>query len=73
MAKTFVDSNRRRRFSDSGKQVSRWVAKKTWGKIGEDRVVHHKDGNSLNNRPSNLKIMSRSSHSSHHAKKRGWW
>lgn len=73
MADTYVDGKNRRRFSDSGKQVSRWVYEKEHGKIGEGRIVHHKDGNSLNNRPSNLKAMGRSEHSSHHAKKRGWW
>ncbi len=36
------------------------------GPLG-DEDVHHKDGNHLNNRPSNLQKMTRSEHSSHHA------
>lgn len=37
-------------------------------KLGE--VVHHKDGNKLNNSPDNLQVMSRSDHSKLHATKR---
>lgn len=32
-------------------------------------VVHHNDENKLNNSPENLKLMTKSKHSSHHAKK----
>ena len=71
MADTYVGEKNRRRFSDSGRQVSQWVYEKEHGRIGEGRIVHHKDGNSLNNRPSNLRAMRRSDHSAYHARKRG--
>ena len=70
-AKTYVGKKGYKRFANSGKSVHRYVAsKKVGGKIGRGRVVHHKDGNKLNNRRSNLRVMSRSSHSKLHAKKR---
>lgn len=31
-----------------------------------DEVVHHKDGNPFNNKPSNLEVMTRSEHTRHH-------
>jgi len=34
--------------------------------------VHHKDENPLNNDPSNLEVMKRNEHYSHHAKNDGW-
>ena len=34
--------------------------------LTRDEVVHHKDGNPLNNELSNLEIMTRASHASHH-------
>ena len=73
-AKTYVGKKGYRRFANSGKSVHRYVAsKKVGGKIGRGRVVHHKDGNKLNNRRSNLQVMSRSSHSKLRAKKRKKW
>jgi hypothetical protein len=69
--KTYVDRKGYRRFRDSGKLVHRWVAgDKVRGKIGKGRVVHHIDGDKLNNDPSNLWIMWRSKHSKHHARER---
>ena len=73
-AKTYVGKKGYKRFANSGKSVHRYVAsKKVGGKIGKGRVVHHKDGNKLNNRRSNLQAMGRSSHSKLHAKKRKKW
>jgi hypothetical protein len=43
---------------------------KIGGKIGKNRVVHHKDGNKKNNRWSNLLVMGRREHSKLHAKKK---
>ena len=43
---------------------------KVGGSIGSGRVVHHIDGNKSNFRKSNLRVMSRSDHSSLHTKKR---
>lgn len=74
MAKWYKDSKGYPRFSDSDKLVHRWVAeKKVGGRIGEGRVVHHKDENKSNYSRSNLQVMDKDDHSSHHAKKRGWW
>ena len=55
--KTYVTKKGYRRFKDSGTYVHRWIEEKKLGRklrIGE--VVHHIDGNSLNNSPNNLKI-----------------
>ena len=35
-------------------------------KLGKDEVVHHKDGNPLNNSPDNLIVMTRSEHTKLH-------
>lgn len=37
-------------------------------RLSTTECVHHKDGNRTNNSPDNLELMSRSSHSSLHAK-----
>ncbi len=74
MAKTYVGKKGYRRFANSGKTVHRYVAsKKVGGKIGKGRVVHHKDGNKLNNRRKNLQVMNRSSHGKLEAKKKKKW
>ena len=55
--KTYVSGKGYRRFKDSGTYVHRWVEEKKLGrrlKTGE--VVHHIDGNPLNNSPNNLKV-----------------
>lgn len=36
--------------------------------LDKNYVVHHKDGNKLNNKKSNLEIMTRSEHSKRHKK-----
>ena len=76
MAKTYIGKKGYPRYKGSKKLVHRAVArKKVGGKIGIGRVVHHKDGNKRNFRRSNLQVMSRSSHSRLHSKKRkrGWF
>jgi len=35
-------------------------------KIPEGFVIHHKDGNKVNNKVENLQVMTRSAHSKHH-------
>jgi hypothetical protein len=71
MGNTYKDKNGYPRWSDSGGLVHRTVASNMiGGSIGKGRVVHHKDGDKSNFRRSNLSVMSRSSHSSLHAKKR---
>ena len=63
----FIDSKGYPRFRDSGKLVHRAVAvNKLGGKIYSGYEVHHIDGNKLNFRPSNLKVMSKSQHARLH-------
>lgn len=54
----------------AGKKVDehRYVASCILGRpLRSDEVVHHKDGNKLNNDPSNLEIMSATAHKKLHA------
>ena len=56
-SKTYVSGKGYRRFKDSGTYVHRWVEEKKLGrKLKSGEVVHHKDGNPLNNSPNNLKV-----------------
>lgn len=71
MGNTHTDRNGYKRYKDSGILEHRVIAaKKLSGPIGRGRVVHHMDGDRSNNRGSNLRVMSRSDHSSLEAKKR---
>jgi len=55
--KTYVTKKKYRRFKDSGIYVHRWKAEKKLGrKLKTGEVVHHKDGNTLDNSASNLKV-----------------
>jgi hypothetical protein len=57
MAQTYVDERGYRRFENSGIAVHRWVAKRKIGRLLRyPEVVHHKNRNKLDNRPSNLFI-----------------
>lgn len=51
--------------------VHRDVASKKIGRpLRDNEVVHHIDGNKLNNRPNNLQVMTRKQHwKVHHSKK----
>ena len=75
MAKSYIDKKGYKRYSNSGKSVHRHVAqRKLGGGIWGGHVVHHRDGNKLNNSRYNLRVMRRDSHSRLHAnKKRGWF
>lgn len=66
--KTYIDQKGYFRFINTGKSVHRWVVEKIIGeKIPQDIIVHHVDGNKLNNDPSNLMLMSNRDHSLLHA------
>jgi len=55
--KTYVSKKGYRKFKGSGKLVHRWVEEKKLGRrLKPNEVVHHKDGNPLNNSPDNLKV-----------------
>jgi hypothetical protein len=55
--KTYVTKKGYRRYKDSGKYVHRCVEEKKLGrKLRTGEVVHHIDGNPLNNSPNNLKV-----------------
>ena len=55
--KTFVNKNGYRQFKDTGKYVHRHVEEMKLGRsLRPGEVVHHKDGNPLNNSPKNLKV-----------------
>jgi hypothetical protein len=74
MVKLFTDRKGYKRFTNSGILVHRHVARqKLGGAIKSGYVVHHRDGNKRNNRRSNLRVISRSSHSKYHSRKRGRW
>ena len=58
MAKTYIDENDYRRFSDSGKLVHRWAAERKLGrKLKSGEVVHHKNRDKQNNSSSNLWVF----------------
>lgn len=56
---------------ESAQIESRFVWEQRYGAILEGYVVHHKDGNSLHNRPSNLELKLRTDHSKEHTEQ--WW
>ena len=65
LRKTYKDNNGYLRFANSDKLVHRWVVEKSIGrKLLSNEVVHHRDGNKLNNSISNLEVFS--SQEEHH-------
>lgn len=68
---TYIDADgyyvTRRNRNESAKRVHRLIMEEILGrKLTTDEVVHHKDGNKLNNKPSNLQLMTRTEHINHH-------
>ena len=77
MAKTYKNKNGYRCFSDSGKQVSRWVAEKKIGRqLQKKEVVHHGfRGKECNDSDNVWVCKDQSTHmkEKHSKKKRGFW
>ena len=73
--KTYKDKYGYLRYKDSRKSVHRSIVEKKYGrKLGRDLVVHHKNRNKLDNRISNLEVMTHEEHDAQHrhdAKKHG--
>jgi len=69
MGETYRDSKGYPRYVDTDELVHRKVAEKNIGReLREHEVVHHKDGDKTNFRRENLRVTSRSHHSSIHNK-----
>lgn len=68
ITKTYIDIFGYRRFIDSKKLLSRWMVEKELGrKLEFQEVVHHIDGNKLNNNINNLKVFpNQKAHENHH-------
>lgn len=76
MAKTYINENGYRCFSDSGKQVSRWVAEKKVGRpLKSSEVVHHGYRGKRCNDSDNLWVFKNQSEhmKKSHSKRKSWF
>ena len=64
----YVDENGYFRYKNSKRLVHRHIAAKyvVRRKLRRDEIVHHKNGNKLDNRPVNLQVMTWDQHSKLH-------
>ena len=66
LRKTYKDNNGYLRFNNSNKLVHRRVVEKNIGRrLLPNEIIHHRDGNKLNNNIENLQIFS--SQDEHHS------
>ena len=77
MAKTYINKNGYRVFSDSGRLVSRWVAEKKIGRpLRTKEVVHHGFRGKKCNNPDNLwvyRTQSEHMRKEHSKKRKKYW
>jgi hypothetical protein len=78
MARTYIDKDGYRRFSDSGIGVDRWAAsKRVGGLLYPNQKAHHINRDKLDNSPGNLWVFnSQGQHTIAHRtdkKRKGFW
>ena len=62
-SKTYPDKNGYLRFKDTNKLFHKWVKEKELGRhLLRGEIVHHINGNILDNRPKNLEILTAKEH-----------
>jgi len=64
---TYVDDNGYLKFRDSDKLYHRWIKEKELGRrLEKGEIIHHINGNKLDNRPENLQILTAKEHYKKH-------